>query len=442
MLHPITMPKLGLTMESGIVTEWRKREGEWVEQGAPLLEVETEKITYEVEAEAAGFLHIMVATQIEVPVAAELGYLAATRESYDGLLAGRGGGAGGNGGAGAAASGPAGPERTPAVAAAPPPSSADGTATPPPGGGLPIAPGGRRIQITPLARKMVQEMGLPLELIQGTGPGGAIRSRDVLATAGKRSPTPAAAILPAQPAPAAPPGTGGATKRVKEQVPLSGARRVIARRMQASLQQSAQLTAFGRIDMAELRRVRTGLVAEEERHGVRISYSDLFVRALAVVLKEMPVFNASIEGDQVIHWEDINIGLAVDVQDGLIVPVLHGADALSLLEIARRRKELVDKARRHALAPADIEGGTFTLTNFGSYGGDMETAILNPPEVAIMGVGVIQEEAVVIDGAIQIRPTIHFSFTTDHRLIDGATSGRFRMRFRELIERPELLLLY
>jgi pyruvate/2-oxoglutarate dehydrogenase complex dihydrolipoamide acyltransferase (E2) component len=229
-------------------------------------------------------------------------------------------------------------------------------------------------------------------------------------------------------------------KRVKEKVSLTGMRKAISERMHLSLQQMAQMTAFGKVDMSEAIKFRDSLLAHGEKLGIRITFTDIFVKVLSVVLKEMPLFNASLEEKQIIFWEDINIGVAVSLENGLIVPVIRGVGEKTILEIAKRRQELVDKARSKSLLPDDVTGGTFTLSNFGSYGGDTETAIINPPEVALMGVGKITDEAVVINGQIMIRPMMNFSFTTDHRLIDGATSGSFRGRFRELLESPAILL--
>lgn len=407
MIHELTIPKLGLTMENAKIIEWRKTEEDWVEKKEIVYVLETEKLTYEVEADGAGFLHILVGLEIEVPVAAKVAYLAATKEEYRKITSQK--------------SETAGAQTEPAATA--PPSSVPSPAP---------SQSKERIKISPVARKIAEEKGIDLHALRGTGPDGMIQKDDVLKAAEQKEKLPAA---PPSPKVEAVPG-----KRVKEKIPLAGMRKVISERMHSSLQQMAQLTAFGKIDMSETIRFRENLVAQEGKLGIRMTFTDIYVKVLSVLLKEMPLFNASIEEKQIVFWEDINIGVAVALENGLIVPVIHGAGEKTIAEIARKRQELVEKARSKSLLPDEVSGGTFTLSNFGSYGGETETAIVNPPEVALMGVGRIADEAVVINGQIVVRPMMSYSFTTDHRLIDGATSGSFRNRFKEILENPVILL--
>mgnify|MGYP000144387218 FL=1 len=215
-------------------------------------------------------------------------------------------------------------------------------------------------------------------------------------------------------------------------------RRTIARRMMESLQGSAQMTAFGRVDMSGSVRLRQALVEREAEFGVRVTYTDIVVKAVATVLSQMPLINASIVGDEILEWPDANVGIAVALEEGLIVPVVQKADKKTLVEIARERKRLVDAARNGGLTQSDLSGGTFSVSNFGSYGGDFETPILNPPQSAILGIGQIVDEPVVRDGAIVIRPQMMLSMTFDHRLIDGAEAGRFRARLKAYLEEPAL----
>jgi pyruvate/2-oxoglutarate dehydrogenase complex dihydrolipoamide acyltransferase (E2) component len=206
--------------------------------------------------------------------------------------------------------------------------------------------------------------------------------------------------------------------------------------MMQSLQTTAQMTGFARVDMAEVVSLRKSCLAAEVELGVRISFTDIALKAAAVVLAGMPEINASIIGDEIVTWPDVNMGLAVALDDGLIVPVIHNADRKTLVEIAHERIDLAARARAGRLSREDMEGGTFSLSNFGSYGGDFETPVLNPPQSALLGIGGITDEAVVRDGQIVARPMMMLSMTFDHRLIDGAVAGRFRSRLRTILENP------
>ena len=206
--------------------------------------------------------------------------------------------------------------------------------------------------------------------------------------------------------------------------------------MMQSLASTAQMTAFGRVDMAEVVALRKSCVANEKDLGVRVSFTDILLKACAVVLARMPEINASIIGDEIVTWAEVNIGLAVGLDHGLVVPVIHDADRKSLVEIAHARIDLAARARSGQLGRDDMAGGTFTLSNFGSYGGDFETPLLNPPQSAILGIGAITDEVVVREGQIVIRPMMMLSMTFDHRLIDGAMAGAFRNALRGHLENP------
>ena len=221
---------------------------------------------------------------------------------------------------------------------------------------------------------------------------------------------------------------------------MSSMRRTIAKRMAQSLATRAQMTGFGRIDMAQATMVRQALVNAESNLGVRISYTDIILKVCAIGLREMPEINAYIDGNDIVTWNDIHIGLAVSVEGGLLVPVIHHVDRLSLAEIAQTRMALIAKVRAGNLTRGDLDGGTFTLSNFGSYGGDFETPILNAPQSALLGIGKVMDEAVVRDKQIVIRPMMSISMTFDHGLIDGALAGRFRARLKALLEEPAQLL--
>ena len=208
----------------------------------------------------------------------------------------------------------------------------------------------------------------------------------------------------------------------------------------ASLEGSAQMTAFARVDMAEAVALRAACIADEKGLGVRISVTDIVLKACAMVLARSPAINSSIIGDEVVSWAGVHVGLAVALQDGLIVPIIRDADRKSLVEIAQERIDLAARARAGQLTHQDMAGGTFTLSNFGSYGGEFETPLLNPPQSAILGIGAITEEVVVRQGQIVIRPMMMLSMTFDHRLIDGAVAGAFRNDLRALLERPATML--
>ncbi|HEX78041.1 MAG TPA: 2-oxo acid dehydrogenase subunit E2 [Dehalococcoidia bacterium] len=384
----IVMPKLGVEMTQGRVVEWRKGEGQAVEKGEVLFVVETEKITYEVEALASGYLHILVPVDKEVPVAHLIGQLAQSQAEYQEIAA------------------KAVPE-----AEMPAPKGAEVR---------------ERERISPLARNLAREHGIDITTVIGTGPGGRIMRQDILRAIEERSK-------------AAPVTKEAPLRAVKETIPLKGMMRAMAQRMLGSLQNSAQFTQFDEIDVTELVKLHQQLVAAEEQLGARISYPALFTKMAAMVLKEQPMMNCTLDGDEVKLWEDINIGMAVAVEGGLIVPVVRQADKKSLIEIEQALGQLIEKARTKRLMPDDISGNTFTISNFGSFGALAATPILNPPESALLGVGKIREKPVVIQGQIAIRSMMWLSLTVDHRIIDGATAGRFMQRFAELAANPAIL---
>jgi pyruvate dehydrogenase E2 component (dihydrolipoamide acetyltransferase)/2-oxoglutarate dehydrogenase E2 component (dihydrolipoamide succinyltransferase) len=281
---------------------------------------------------------------------------------------------------------------------------------------------------------MAEEHVIDVTQVTGTGPGGRITREDIeKAIAGK------AAGPKVTAAPAGAPGE----KRVRSTVPLRGMRGAIAEHMQRSLATSAQLTAMGEIDMTQLVKMRQDLVEQESTLGTRVTYTDLLVIAVARALKEHPAINSSLIDNEVKIWEDINIGVAVALDEGLIVPVVSAADRKSLKEISQTVKALASKAREGKLQPGDIGGGTFTLSNLGAVGAGyrFETVIINQPESAILGTGAITDRAVVRDGQIVIRPIMTYYFTYDHRVIDGAVAAGFMSGVIKLLENPYRLLI-
>ncbi len=426
MTHAISIPKLGLTMEDATVVEWARADGEHVAKGATVITIETDKIMFDVEAEQDGYLQRLAAAGAKVLVGELAGYLHPNAQAA--LAASRAGSApapSGPAAAPASASLPTSAPSVPALAAA-----ADLTLHP-----ATLSAGtdatGQRKMVSPVARELAKTRQLDLASIAGSGPGGVVLKRDVegfVPSVAQRMPP-----LAGTAAPSAAPAVPGRR-------PLSSMRKAIARRMMHSLASKAQMTGFGRVDMAEATKLRLSLVAAEQQLGARITYTDIVLKAAATVLAGMPEVNSYIDGDDIVTWSEVNIGLAVSVDGGLMVPVIRNVDQLNLVELSLARQALIARAREGKLTRDDVDGGTFTLSNFGSYGGDFETPILNAPQSALLGIGQIVDEPVVRDKQIVIRPMMSISMTFDHSLIDGALAGEFRARFKALMEQPGLLL--
>ncbi|MBW1787424.1 MAG: 2-oxo acid dehydrogenase subunit E2 [Deltaproteobacteria bacterium] len=413
MSEQIVIPKLGMTMKDAKVGQWKANEGDWIDQGQIVLVIETDKISYEVESLYAGFLHILATPGQVLDVGEPVGLLAADQEELARVQAEQ-------------------------PAAAPAPSEAKKAATPEAPGATP-ADKKKQIKISPAAKKRAEAHGLDVSRIEGSGPGGRIVREDV------EKAIEAAAAAPTQETPAGEIIDG---KRVKATIPMTGMRKVIADHMLQSLAVSAQLTTMCEFDMTELIRVRNAFLEREDAIGTRISYTDLFVFILARALKDVPMVNASLIGEEIKIWDDINIGVATALQvgeyeSGLIVPVVRQADRKSLVEISRSIKDLVGKCRDGAIELDDLMGGTFTLTNTGVFGKGwaIGTPIINQPQSAILQTGAIVDRPVARDGEMVIRPIMTASTTFDHRVLDGAPIGLFLNRLNELIENPHLLLV-
>jgi len=418
----IAIPKLGMTMQDALLVEWKVSEGDQIDAGSIVLVIETAKTQWEVEASAAGFVHILIPADERAEVARVVGLIVETKEELEKIQK--------------ETFGPLyttvtepGAETPAAGAAAPEAKAPAATKT----------ANGRKIRISPVARKMAEENMIDLTTVAGTGPDGRIIREDIEKAIEEKKKKPAPAAAPA--------GKVIDGKQVKDVLPLKGMRRAIAEHLHRSLQISAQLTSMGEIEMTEMTKLRNLLVAQEKIIGARITYTDLFVLAIAKALKANPLINSSIVGNDIVMWEDINVGCAVAIMDGveggLIVPVIRNADRKSLLQINAELRATVEKARAGKLMPDDVTGGTFTLTNLGAFGGayGFGTPIINQPESAIFGTGGAVDRAVVRDGQIVIRPIMTFSFTFDHRVIDGAPAGMFVATLAKLIENPGLLLL-
>ena len=410
MATEIVMPKLGLTMESGVISAWLVEEGQEVQKGQALLEIATDKVTMEVEAQADGILRkIMVSAGQEVPVSTTIGVIAAADEDIGSFVA-------------AAPSDPAPSPPASAPAAAPPPTPAPPTPTPQAPTLAADSAGRRPHKTSPKARKIAAEHGLDLVGVNGSGPGGRIVSADVLALVEQARSAPA--IAPA-PAPVA-----------EGRIELSRAEQVAAERLTASYQQIPHIHLSMDVSAVWLQQFRTGYQLE----GKKISFNDLIVKATARTLSEFPRVNSLEDGGHFRYASQINVGVAVAAEQGLVVPVIRDAAEKTVEEIALEGTRLIDAARHGQLRPDDMMGGTFTISNLGMFGISRFTAIINPPQVAILAVGAI-ENRVVASGvdSFAVRPQLTLTLAADHRVVDGALGARFLARLKEVLETPGLL---
>ena len=417
------MPKLAMGMNEGTVVEWLAAEGQQVERGAPLMQVETEKVAYDVEAPVAGWFHIVVPAGETVPVESVIGQFAASAEEYAAITGG------GVTAAAATAPGVQFNDKLTSTGAVMP--VAPAAAAP--------APAGGRIKASPLARKLARDRGIDLAAITGTGPQGRIVKRDVLAA---KAGAPATAAI----AQMSEPGT----LTVKGTVPLKGMRGAIARRMTQSLQTAAQLSQFSEVDATRLLKARECFVANADAYGTRVSVNAFVVKAIAVACQAVPIANAGIVGDEIVLWNEVNVGIAVSLpgqgewDSGLIVPVLRNAERKGLVQIDRELRDLATRAREGRLVPGETEGGTVTLSPTAAMGGEAmyswSTPVLNLPQALIVQPGMIMERAVVHKGKIRKRAMLPLSITFDHRVLDGDPVANFVVTLRRCLQAPELML--
>jgi len=411
-----------MSMKEATVVEWKYNEGDHVAEGDVVLIIETEKTTWEVEALDSGYLHVLIAADPDArePVGKVVGQLAETEEELKTLQAESG------------------------VVDVPAAESSEKPAAPKKTAAGKESKGGR-VRVSPVAKKMAAEHGLDLGAVSGSGPGGRITKKDVEAAIEEKKTSPQG---PAAGDPESPYELVDG-KRVKSTVSIKyGMRKAIAAHMTQSLAVSAQLTSMGEVDMTEMIKLRGELLKQEESLQTRVTYTDLFVLAVTRTLQDVPFVNSSIVGDEIVLWEDINIGVAVALEGtpltggGLLVPVLRDADQKSLSEISKELKGLIKNCREGNILPDDLQGGTFTITNIGGIasGYSFATPIINQPQSGILGTGSIADRAVVRDGEIVIRPIMAISFTFDHRIIDGALAGQFAGRLSQLLEYPALML--
>ena len=419
----ITMPALGESVSEGTVTRWLKNVGDSVAVDEALLEVSTDKVDTEIPSPVAGtLLAIDVAVDTTVPVGARLGLIGAA-----------------NGAAAAPApvvAAPVTPPPAPVIAA--PVFAAPVTPPPAPVASAPVSQPADAY-VTPLVRKLASELGVNLAQVTGTGIGGRIRREDVESLA--RPAASVAASAPLASAPSAPrPSVVAVSPLRGTTVTMSRLRKVIAARMVESLQVSAQLTTVIEVDVTKIARLRDRSKASfEAREGVKLSFLPFFAVAVCEALKQHPVLNSSVEGDQITYHGAEHLGIAVDTERGLLVPVIANAGDLNMGGIARKIADLAARTRDNKVTPDELGGGTFTLTNTGSRGALFDTPIINQPQVAILGLGAIVKRPMVVRGedggeTIAIRSMVYLGLSYDHRVVDGADAARFLVTLKERLE--------
>ena len=418
MAYELLMPQLGLTMEEGTVSQWIKKEGDAVKVGDVILEITTDKLTNEVVSEYEGTLIKIVAQEGEdIPVKGLLAYIGQPGEAVGG----------------AAAPAPA--------AEAAPAAAAPAAAAPAP---APIAANGKRIRISPLARKTAAKMGVDYSAIAGTGPSGRIVLKDILAAAEaqKAAPASAAPVPAAEAAPAAKPAAPKAGLELMEGdtvIKLAGMRKVVAERMLASHTEIPNVTQNIKVDVTELMKFRKMLL---ETTGKKYSVNDLILKATAKCLRAHPEMLVSFDGNQIIQRAHVNLGMAVALDNGLIVPVIRDADKMGLDELAAAAKDLASRAKENKLGADEYKGSTFSVSNLGMFGIETFTPIINQPDAAILGVCAIQDELALDDeGNVTKKQVMRLSVTLDHRLLDGAVVAKFQMDLRDLLQSPMSILL-
>jgi pyruvate dehydrogenase E2 component (dihydrolipoyllysine-residue acetyltransferase) len=403
MADQVILPRLGQGMESGTIVRWLKSEGDEVAKGEPLYELDTDKVTQEVEADVGGVLLRILVREGEVPVGTPVAFLGEAGEDVPDVEM---------------AAEPEPPEPVAAPAGTVPETRPEATMET-----KGSVPSDGRIKASPLARRIARERGIDLAALSGTGPEGRIVAEDV-----ER-----AAVAGPPAAPSAAPVRAGAVERVE----LTSLRRTVARRMTEAWEAPAFQIVMS-ADMTRAQELRARLV---ERHPeARPTVTDVLTKVCAVALVRHREVNALYAGDAIELHPSANVGIAVATERGLIVPVIPGCEGLTVAQIASARADLVMRARDGKLQAADIEGGTFTISNLGMYGVEQFVAVLNPPQAAILAVGAIEERAVARGGEPTARPMMTMTLTCDHRTIDGATAADFLRTVKEFLEEPGLTL--
>ncbi|MFE5284908.1 dihydrolipoamide acetyltransferase family protein [Nocardia sp. NPDC056611] len=419
-MSEVTMPRLSDTMEEGVVAAWLKQVGDQVKAGEILAEIETDKALMELEAYEDGVLERIIAEAgARVPIGEAIAILGD-----------------GSGSAATAAPAPAAPTTAPASATAAPAAATPAVQSSPTavngnGSAPAVSADGERKKSSPLARKIAKELGVDITAVTGTGPGGRVTKLDVETASSTVAAAPAAPAV--APAPAAvSPATGD-----YDEIPLTTIQRVSAQRLTESMQQAPHIYLTSAIDVTELLAFRAQInTTLEETGSGKVSVNDLLVKAVATALRLDPSVNVSFAGDKLLRHKAINIGIAVATDAGLFVPVIHDADRKSVSAIAAEGREKAGRARDRKLKGEDMSGGTFTISNLGMFGIEQFTAVINPPESAILAVGAAQDELKLDGEKVVSRKILRVTLSADHRSIDGAVAAKFLRQLKELIEHP------
>ncbi len=422
MATPYVMPKLAMAMNEGTISEWLVNHGDQVEKGQPLASVETEKVAYDVESPESGYICIILQQGETVPCEELIAYFCDSADEVDAMLAS---------GAGVESAAPA-AEVTAPVASAPAvaPAAVAAVATAP--------ADGTRIIASPLAKKMAKDAGLDLRLVGGTGPGGRIVKRDVVdaLARGVQNASPAGSIAQV-----------GGTRELAR-IPMTGMRKVISERMLQSLQTTAQLSSGWESDITDLLAARKKFVARADQLGTKVSVNAFIIKAIAYGIKQVPIANSCQDGNDVVIYDNINMGIAISMpgtteyDSGLMVAVLHNVERMGLVEIDREMKALINRVRNGEATADDMSGATITLSSTAGLAppGMTTTPVLNLPNAALVGPSTPVDRPVVHNGEIAIRTMMPVSFTFDHRLLDGEPAARFMKAMHEALENPELML--
>jgi pyruvate dehydrogenase E2 component (dihydrolipoamide acetyltransferase) len=415
MASDVIMPQMGESIAEGTMVKWLKGVGDTIKRDEPLFEISTDKVDAEIPAPAEGvLLEILVVEGETVEINTVVGRIGAAGE------------AAGTPAPAAPAAAPETPAEAPAAApAAPAP--------------VPTAPGAA-VRTSPVVQKIAAEHGVDVSQISGTGAGGRITKKDIMGYIEGRGSAPPAAPA-ATPASAAAPAALVATmafpagqNEVRE--PMSVMRQKIGEHMVMSKRTSPHVYSVFEVDMHEIFKKRTQMKPEFAKEGAKLTFLPYFIEAVIRGLKEYPVVNATIDGTDIVYKKNINVGIAVALENGLIVPVIKSADQMNLLGLTKATADLADRARSKKLVPDDVQGGTFTITNVGVFGGLFGMAVINQPQAAILGIGTIVKRPVVVNDAIAIRPIVYLSLSYDHRLVDGADASKFLSVVKRELEKP------
>jgi len=411
-----TMPKLAMAMNEGTINEWLVAEGDYVEKGQDLATIETEKVSYDVESPEAGYFHIVVPVGETVECEVLVGQFAQSEEELAALQ-------------GVSSSAVASEPAVASTAVNPSEPTAGVVATTP---APPVI--GTRIKVSPVARKMAAEAKLQLSAVTGSGPGGRIVKRDIIAAIERGVSVQSNLIA------------GG--DRVLARLPVQGIRKTIATRMVQSLQQAAQLSSSWESDITDLLAMRKNFLAREEQLGTRVSFNAFLIKAMVYAIRRVPIANSCLQGDEIVIYDNVHLGMAIsmpgssDFDSSLVVAVLHNVDTMGVVAIDKAMKALIERVRSGNATPEDMTGATITLSSTAGLAppGMKTTPLLNLPNAALLGPSTPIERPVVHDGEIAVRTLLPLSFTFDHRILDGEPAARCMSALHECLEHPELML--